>query len=162
MQASSIANFRVNKTGGVRTSDLITNLGTVSYSGALVITNSGSGALAVNDTFTLFNASSESGNFSSIVGPPGVTFAFAPSTGVLTVSSVSTISTVPTNITVSVSGANVNLSWPANHLGWTLQTNSINISVDGDWFAYPGSTGVTSETIPLPKTGYVFFRLYYP
>jgi hypothetical protein len=27
-----------------------------------------------------------------------------------------------------------------DHLGWTLQTNSIGLSKAGDWFAYPGST----------------------
>jgi hypothetical protein len=47
-----------------------TTAGSITYGGALVVTNGG-GALAVNDTFTLFGASSRSGAFTSTNLPTG-------------------------------------------------------------------------------------------
>jgi autotransporter-associated beta strand protein len=67
----------------------------------------------------------------------------------------------PTNIVFGLSGRTLNISWPASYLGWSLQSNSINISVPADWFTVPGSSAVTSESITIPTTGDVYFRLYY-
>ena len=54
------------------------------------------------------------------------------------------------------------LSWPTNS-GWTLQSNSINVAVPGDWFSIPGSSAVTTFPINIntAKTN-VFYRLYLP
>ena len=69
----------------------------------------------------------------------------------------------PTNITVKVSGNMLKLSWPADHLGWTLQTNSVGLAASNQWFAYPGSAATTNINIPInsAKTN-VFFRMSYP
>jgi hypothetical protein len=73
------------------------------------------------------------------------------------------VATNPTNIVFSLSGTNLNLSWPADHLGWTLQTNAVSVANPNAWFAYPGSSGVTTLPIPIsPSTPKVFFRLVYP
>jgi autotransporter-associated beta strand protein len=75
----------------------------------------------------------------------------------------SPVATNPTNITVSVSGSTLNLSWPAEHLGWTLQTNSVSLANTNFWFPYPGSSGLTNVAIPIsPSQPNVFFRLVYP
>jgi len=38
-----------------------------------------------------------------------------------------------------VLGDQLTLSWPADHTGWTLQTNAVDITFTNDWFALPGS-----------------------
>jgi len=76
----------------------------------------------------------------------------------------STIPSSPTNITVSVSGNNLTLSWPSNYVGWILQTNAINVGVSNDWFNVPGSETNTQLTFPMnnPAITYEFFRLRHP
>ncbi len=72
-----------------------------------------------------------------------------------------TISSTPVNLSFSLLGTNqITLSWPADHLGWTLQTNAIDLSIAADWFDYPGSTSNTSETIAIdPTQTNVYFRV---
>jgi hypothetical protein len=65
----------------------------------------------------------------------------------------------------SISGGNLNLSWPPDHLGWTLQvqTNSLNAGLGTNWITVAGSTSVTNEVIPITQeSGAVFYRLVYP
>jgi fibronectin-binding autotransporter adhesin len=75
------------------------------------------------------------------------------------------IPNTPTNINFSVSGSNLNISWPANYQGWILQaqTNSLSVGLSGNWVDVPGSDGVTSVNIPInPAAPTVFYRLRYP
>jgi autotransporter-associated beta strand protein len=73
------------------------------------------------------------------------------------------VNATPTNILVTVSGSTLNLSWPADHLGWTLQTNSVGLAATNEWFPYPGSASVTNVTINIkPAATNVFYRMYYP
>jgi hypothetical protein len=156
------ANFRISKNGGVKTNDLIAGISNVVYGGTLVVTNTGTNALAVNDTFKLFSAASSSGNFTSITGG-AASYTFDPAEGVLTVASL--VPTNSTNITFSVSGVNssLTLSWPASYIGWTLQTNALDVANTNDWFPYPGSGSVTSEVISISQNNSnVFFRLVGP
>jgi hypothetical protein len=75
--------------------------------------------------------------------------------------------TVP-KLTNSVSGATLNLSWPADHLGYRLleQTNNLNKGVSSntnDWMTVPGSTTGTTMSIPIIKaTNNAYYRLVYP
>jgi hypothetical protein len=75
--------------------------------------------------------------------------------------------TVP-KLTNSVSGNNLVLSWPADHLGYQLlvQTNNLNKGVSAnisDWMPMPGSTAVTTMSIPIIKaTNNAYYRLVYP
>jgi autotransporter-associated beta strand protein len=158
------ANFRINKTGSVLTSDEITGIGTAFYSGNLVITSTGSTALAVNDSFTLFSADTGSGSF-NISGVPGVTFSFNANTGVLTVASVGpVINPNPPKIgfTYNASSGVLTLSWTTN-AGWILQSNSISLADTNDWFTVAGSTNVTSVSITNNKSSpAVFYRMVYP
>jgi fibronectin-binding autotransporter adhesin len=159
LQSGSTNVFEVNATAG--THDLVSVSGAVTYGGTLYATNL-SDTLTTNDSFTIFNAGSESGNFTTIAGSPGLGLAwsFNPTTGVLGV--VTGVATNPTNITVSISSGNLNLSWPADHLGWALQTNSVGLAATNMWFAYPGSTSVTNVAIPISTAETnVFYRLIY-
>jgi hypothetical protein len=75
------------------------------------------------------------------------------------------VATNPTNITMTVSGGNMNLSWPADHLGWRLQvqTNSLATGLNSNWSTWPNSTNVTAVSVPInPANPTVFFRLVYP
>jgi hypothetical protein len=75
--------------------------------------------------------------------------------------------TVP-HLTNSVSGTTLNLSWPADHLGYRLlvQTNNLNKGVSaniGDWMTVPGSTAITTTSITIIKaTNNAYYRLVYP
>lgn len=65
--------MEINRNGGSPLADKLTRSGGgLTYSGALVVTNIGAVAQS-GDTFTLFNASSYSGTFSSVTLPPGGT-----------------------------------------------------------------------------------------
>lgn len=71
----------------------------------------------------------------------------------------------PTNIVFLVSDGLVHLSWPADHLGWTLevQTNALSVGLSTNWVPVSGSTGVNTEVIPINLTnGTVFYRLMHP
>ena len=158
--------MRINKDNSIPSSDLISSFSSVTYGGTLVVSNATSDAtpLANGDMFTLFSGSSPGGNFSSIVGSPGtgLAYSFNPSSGVLSVI-IQTVATNPTNITAIVSGNTLQLSWPADHKGWTLQTNAVGLTSTNAWFPYPGSASVTNENITLDATKTnVFFRLVYP
>jgi hypothetical protein len=58
------------------------------------------------------------------------------------------------------------LSWPASHLGYTLQvkTNALNAGLNGGtWIPVAGSSAVTSTNLPIDTTpGTTFYRLVYP
>ena len=87
---------------------------------------------------------------------------FNPATGLLTINSL--IPTAPTNLTFSVSGGNLNLSWPTNYLGWSLQvqTNGLGTGLSTNWVSVPGTESVTSTNFPAVLTnGAVFYRMFY-
>jgi hypothetical protein len=69
--------------------------------------------------------------------------------------------TYGTNVSVSVSGGALDLSWPADHVGWRLQAQTNGLGAN--WFDVAGSTATNLMTLPFDATaGSVFFRLIYP
>lgn len=70
-------------------------------------------------------------------------------------------SLTPTNIVFQLVGNQLNLSWPADHLGWRLQYDT-NLT-DLNWITVPNSTNVISTNITIsPTNGSLFFRMIYP
>ncbi|HEX3719953.1 MAG TPA: autotransporter-associated beta strand repeat-containing protein [Verrucomicrobiae bacterium] len=68
-----------------------------------------------------------------------------------------------TNLTFSVSGNQLNLSWPSNYIGWLLQSNSLGLALSNDWMTVPGSASTNSVQITIaPRTTNVFFRMTHP
>lgn len=68
-----------------------------------------------------------------------------------------------TNITVSVSGKQLTLSWPADHTGWLLQSNSVSLTSTNSWFTISGSGGTNQFTFTVdPTKPSVFFRMLKP
>lgn len=71
--------------------------------------------------------------------------------------------TDPTNITCTVNGDTLALSWPADHIGWQLQvqTNALGIGLGTNWVDVAGS--ITTNQMRLPMTnGCAFYRLADP
>lgn len=66
------------------------------------------------------------------------------------------------NMTYSVSGGQLTLSWPSNQVGWTLQgqTNTPGTGLTTNWVDVPASTSTNEVVIPMsPANGSVFYRL---
>jgi len=68
-------------------------------------------------------------------------------------------------ISVTLSGAQLQVGWPTDHTGWRLQsqTNSLGKGLWTNWAEVADSTNVNQLTIPTATTnGSVFFRLIFP
>jgi autotransporter-associated beta strand protein len=97
-----------------------------------------------------------SGVYNSTTGAPYIT-----GTGSLVVPA--PFATNPTNITFIVSGNMLNLSWPADHLGWLVQSNSVNLAVPADWHDIASTAAGTNYSIPIDASRpNVFYRLRKP
>jgi hypothetical protein len=153
------------------TTDLLratnTTATTITYGGTLKVVTL-AGTIAAGNTFKMFSASNYVGTFASILpATPGTSLAWNTNTlatdGILRV--ISTVNTNRTNITFTINGNQLTLSWPADHIGWRLQaqTNPITIGLRSNWFDVPGSTTVNTITTTLnPANGSVFYRMIYP
>jgi autotransporter-associated beta strand protein len=143
--------------------------GTITGGGTLTVTNVGPDI--VNGTkFQLFNKAVS--GFATTTLPasnPSNTSSYTWQNDVgsdgsitLTAGGASGVNTHPTNMTFSVSGSNLTLTWPGDHLGWQLQSNPISLN-STNWYQIAGSTAVTQEnlTVDRSKTN-VFFRMIYP
>ena len=153
------------------TTDLLratnTTASTITYGGTLRVVTL-AGTIAAGNTFKMFSASNYVGTFASILpNPPLPGLGWNTNTlatdGTLRV--ISTVNTNRTNITFTINGNQLTLSWPADHIGWRLQaqTNPITVGLRSNWFDYPGSTTVNSvSTTVNPANGSVFYRMIYP
>jgi hypothetical protein len=84
--------------------------------------------------------------------------------GTLRVAPVST-TPIPVTATVSGGGTSLDLSWPADHIGWLLQaqTNGLGVGITSNWFGVAGSTLTNQVQVPIELGNpAVFFRLVYP
>jgi autotransporter-associated beta strand protein len=172
LQAGSTTFMDISMDGGLTNNDAVTVLGILTYGGTLQINRIGTNALAAGTTFKLFNFSTApSGSFSSVTAnTPGQFVNWDISqlsvNGTIRVAS-ATSSSIPT-ITSGFSGGNLNLSWPADHLGWRLlvQTNHLDLGISTnylDWGTVPGSAQTTSVPITIdPAKRTEFYRLVYP
>ncbi|MGC3958514.1 MAG: autotransporter-associated beta strand repeat-containing protein [Verrucomicrobiota bacterium] len=138
----------------------------VSVGATLTVSNLGSTNLVAGDTFTLFSTPM-SGAFSTVNLPPlpNANMVWTNKlaiNGTIAVLSTSTVNPTPTNIVVTAVGGGLNLSWPQDRTGWTLQvqTNTLATGLSNNWVDVPGSTATNSVTIPVNSAnGAVFYRL---
>ena len=75
------------------------------------------------------------------------------------------VSTNAPTLNFSTSTGQLNFSWPADHLGWRLQTqtNARNTGLGTNWMTLEGSTNTTNVILPVSTANAsVFFRLVYP
>ncbi len=75
------------------------------------------------------------------------------------------VATNAINVQSTVTNGMMQLSWPPDHIGWTLQqqNSGLTTGLATNWVTVSGSTTVNAESIPVSATnGCVFFRLIYP
>jgi autotransporter-associated beta strand protein len=73
------------------------------------------------------------------------------------------VATNPTNITAVVNGTQYNLSWPASHIGWILQSNAVSVASSASWFPVANSPSTNRVLLNInPALPNVFFRLVNP
>ena len=75
------------------------------------------------------------------------------------------VSLVPAQLTSVFTGNQLQLSWPPDHTGWTLQsqTNPPGAGLGTNWVRMMNSSGTNQMLIPLDTANAsVFFRLVYP
>jgi hypothetical protein len=66
------------------------------------------------------------------------------------------------SITAAAAGSVLQLSWPTNYIGWTLQaqTNASGVGISNNWSTVSGSTTTNRLSTPMGNTNEsVFFRL---
>jgi autotransporter-associated beta strand protein len=143
-----------------QTNDVLTGMVTVNYGGRLELTNV-AGTFQSGQSFKLFGAGTYNGSFSSINWPalPGNLIWTNKLAIDGTIAVFLPVNTTPTNISITLIGDSLQLSWPADHTGWRLQTKS-NL-LDAGWSEVAG--GAATNLVVLPATnGSGFFRLIYP
>jgi autotransporter-associated beta strand protein len=130
----------------------------VTYGGTLMVSIVG-GTIEPGNTFQLFNTTSHSENFSTVLiqgsDLPGE---FNPDTGVLTI--LGGTPDEPPTVAFSVTGQSLWLSWPQTHAGWIVQSNAVDVADSASWFNVPGSDAGTTWNANIdPSASKVFYRL---
>ena len=77
----------------------------------------------------------------------------------------SSVNTNTFTIGTSISGTNLNLSWPPDRLGWKvqMQTNTLSSGLKTNWVTLPATATVTNYTVNInPANPTVFIRMVYP
>jgi len=77
------------------------------------------------------------------------------------------ISSVPINAGVAYSAVGgigagtITFTWPSDHQGWDLQSNSVSVANPNSWFTIPGTAALTSTVLNVdPAKTNVFFRMH--
>jgi autotransporter-associated beta strand protein len=160
LQPGSTTRIELNKAEG--TNDQLRVNGLLTYGGSLTVTNL-AGALWAGDSFQIFNASTTTGAFAATNLPPlptGFAWQWTPASGTLSI--ISSIALNPTNLLVNVTANVLQLSWPADHLGWHIETNALDITDADSWFPLAGSEATNQVSLPVSSADNVFFRLRFP
>ncbi len=73
------------------------------------------------------------------------------------------VSTTVVPISFAINGSQLQLSWPADHLGWRLEMQTNSLSSGTSWMTVPNSAATNQVMLPIDSSkGNVFFRLAYP
>ena len=74
-------------------------------------------------------------------------------------------SSIPTQLGFAMAGNQLQMTWPEDHTGWRLQsqTNSLAVGLSTNWVDVPGSAQTNAVMMPVDTSnGAVFFRLIRP
>jgi autotransporter-associated beta strand protein len=134
--------------------------------GTVTVTNIGPTPLNAGDSFTLFNKPVSNGGALVITPAPGNGLGWTNKLaidGSIAVVTTSSTAGYPTNMTFSLSGNTLSLGWPATHLGWLAQSNSVSVANSNAWFDIANSASATNLSITInPALPKVFYRLRHP
>jgi fibronectin-binding autotransporter adhesin len=73
------------------------------------------------------------------------------------------IATSSPTITAVATSSTLSLSWPADHKGWIVQSNSVSLSVSSDWHDIPATANGTNYSTTINSgQPQVFYRMRYP
>ena len=141
----------------------LNNIGT----GIVTVTNLNLGQpLVAGDSFKLFSQPLVGGNALTIVGSLGSGLGWTNHLALDgTIAVIPTLALNRTNLNYSVSGSTLTLSWPADHTGWILQsqTNGLTTGLENNWVDVPGSAASNTNVINVDAASpAVFFRLRTP
>jgi fibronectin-binding autotransporter adhesin len=158
--------MKIDRTAGPNSDQLIAPNVVINAGATLTVNNLGSADLTAGDTFTLFSTP-VSGSFTTLNLPPLPNASVAWTNklaldGSIAVVATGVVNPNPANLTITVAGGNLTLSWPLDRTGWTLQaqTNSAAVGLSNNWVDVAGSTTTNSVTVPVSFTsGAVFYRL---
>jgi hypothetical protein len=133
---------------------LLANTTTAGLSQTFQWTDNGDGTISLRALVNNMDVCAESAGAAPLINNrvntgPWETFALAP---------------VPVKITASLGGSDLTLSWPANYLGWILQTNALGLAASAAWGDLPGSQASNRWTLPITNSALPlqFFRLRHP
>jgi fibronectin-binding autotransporter adhesin len=160
--------MEINRTNAVTADRIVAQQGfIVSGTPYVVVQNVGTTNFTAGDKFTLFSQPVSgltiSGNLPALPCAGLTWINNLDVDGSLEVGGSPCVNLTPTNIISTVVGNALDLQWPADRTGWTLQTNAVSVANPSAWFAYPGSTATNRVIIPInPNAANVFFRLVYP
>lgn len=191
VQATPVFSGLSNKTNTFGTAS-ITLSGTVSSTGgstAVYPANGDTVRATINGQTVSGTVSNTTGGFAIIYNDPSlatdgaggspytITYAYAgngaqfliaatndTSTSLTITNAVTGPATYATNITVSVTSGGLNITWPADHTGWSLQaqTNTLDAGLSNSWFTLPGYETTNSATLPIVATNpMVTYRIFY-
>jgi hypothetical protein len=162
--------FNLSASGQVNFT-LGTNAATVTVRSNLFLggtINLAAGPGFTNGQYTLFTYGNGLNWASPTLGTtPGgnYTYSFNTNTaGQVRLSVQPSVSLAPVSLSVQTASNQLNLSWPADHIGWHLliQTNSA-AGLSTNWQALSGSELTNQVSLPIDKgQGSVFLRLTYP
>jgi beta-glucanase (GH16 family) len=162
LKPGSFTFMDINKTTGA--CDKIVGLTSIVFGGTLVINNQ-AGVLAEGDSFKLFKAGNYSGAFNRISpATPGAGLAWDTS-ALAAKGTLRVLTTSNAPIAAQLAGHQLPLSWPADHIGWLLQsqTNAPGVGLTINWMTVPGSTATNRMIFIInPAVGSVWFRLASP
>lgn len=158
--------MKINRDASPNSDKFVAPSVTVNSGATLTVTDIGSTNFVAGDTFTLFSTAI-SGAFSTVTLPtlPASNLYWTNKLaldGSIAVATAGSVNPNSTNITASVSGGTLTLSWPQDHTGWTLQaqTNPPGMGLGTNWFNVSGSDSTNSVSFPISTTnGSVFYRL---
>ena len=159
--------IRVNKSLA-QSNDLISATGFITNggTGTITVTNIGAAPLVAGDSFKIFSGAVSNGAALTVNdGNISVWTNKLAIDGTIQVVSIIPAS-YSTNISYSVAGNSLTISWPATHLGWILQsqTNSLAVGLrTNNWFDVSGTANATSKSVTInPINATTFYRLRHP
>ena len=138
------------------------NATALTLNGSCTVKITGTNNLVGGNTYPLINYSgSFTGNFTNfqLQMPSGFSGTLTNLSNQVALKLLATVPTTPTNINYSMANGSMQLSWPLNYTGWTLQMQT-NLSAT-NWVNVPGTGSTNSILIPLTNNN-MFFRLVYP